>query len=267
MGEEGAGELKEPGRRGLRGVWLLSLALAIAAVFLVVRLLEDTRPVRDVVASLAASTPIAAASSPTAPVPPTPVSTPTLAPTATFTPQPPPAQSSPTQPPIITREEWGSLELSEGYLPHIVDRITIHHTTGTVQQGGGPAFMRSLQVGSRNRGWVDMPYHYLIDLEGNIYQGRPLQFVGDTATEYDPTGHALISVMGNYDVLEINQAQLEAIVDLASWLSHEYSLPTNLIRGHRDYAATACPGANLYPYLANGYIASAVERRLQLENQ
>jgi hypothetical protein len=158
------------------------------------------------------------------------------------------------------------MEITEGYVPHTLDRITIHHD-GAEFDGDAVARMQSLQSGSRNRGWVDIPYHFLIDLEGNIYEGRPLGFVGDTATEYDPTGHALITVMGNYEVQEINETQLAAIVDLASWLCYEYSIPPQMIRGHKDYAATACPGKNLYRYLADGYIVSAVEERLLLEAQ
>lgn len=160
------------------------------------------------------------------------------------------------------------MEVTEGYEPHTLDRITLHHTGGKFYGGDVAAFIRGLQSWSkRARGWVDIPYHYLIDLEGKIYEARPLEFVGDTATEYDPTGHALISVMGDYNVQEINEAQLGAIVDLASWLCYEYSIPPEFIRGHRDYAHTWCPGNNLYLYLANGYIVSAVQRRLQFDNQ
>ena len=155
--------------------------------------------------------------------------------------------------------------ITEGYVPHILDRITIHHT-GVEFHDDPVAQMKSLHAGSIRRGWVDIPYHFLIDLEGNIYQARPLEFVGDTATEYDPTGHALITVMGNYEIQEINEAQLWAVVDLASWLCYEYSLEPQSIRGHRDYAATLCPGADLYQYLANGHIVSAVERRLGFGN-
>jgi hypothetical protein len=207
------------------------------------------------------------------PVPPTPTSTHT--PTATPTPPPtstmislpsPEAPVPPAIPVVITRAEWGSMEITEGYVPHTPDRITIHHD-GSEFYGGAVGRMRSLQTGSRNRGWVDIPYHFLIDQEGNIYEGRPLQYVGDTATEYDPTGHALITVMGNYMIQEINEAQLAAIVDLAAWLSYEYSIPPELIKGHRDYAATSCPGTNLYRYLADGYLVSAVEERLNFGTQ
>jgi hypothetical protein len=159
------------------------------------------------------------------------------------------------------------MEITEGYTPHVLDRITLHHD-GTEFYGGAVERMRGLQSWSqRVRGWVDIPYHFLIDRDGTIYEGRPLQFVGDTATEYDPTGHALITVMGNYNVQELTPAQLAAIVDLASWLCYEYAIPPEMIHGHRDYAATSCPGTNLYRYLTDGYIVDAVQKRLSFEAQ
>lgn len=200
---------------------------------------------------------------------PTPTETPTPPPTPTSTTislPPPEASGPPRKPPMVTRAEWGSMEITEGYVPHTLERITLHHD-GAEFCGGAAERLRGLQNWSqRVRGWVDIPYHFLIDREGNIYEGRPLQFVGDTATEYDPTGHASITVMGNYNTQEINEAQLATIVDLAAWLCYEYSIPPQTIRGHRDHAATACPGNNLYyPYLSNGYIISAVEERLRFE--
>ena len=200
------------------------------------------------------------------PVPPAPTSTPTLTPTATPISLPSPeVQGPPQKPPVISRAEWGAVDATEGYVPHVPDRITLHHD-GAEFHGGAVARMRALQSWSRRvRGWVDIPYHFLVDREGHIYEGRPLEYVGDTATEYDPTGHALITVMGNYNTQETNQAQLAAIVDLASWLCYEYTIPPQMIRGHRDYAATSCPGTNLYRYLTNGFIVRATEERMRFE--
>ena len=159
------------------------------------------------------------------------------------------------------------MQITEGYVPHTLHSITLHHD-GAEFHGGAVERLRGLQSWSqRVRGWVDIPYHFLIDQQGNIYEGRPLEYVGDTATEYDPTGHALITVMGNYMIQEINEDQLAAVVDLASWLCYEYSISPQTIRGHKDYAATSCPGTNLYRYLANGYIVSAVEERLRFGPQ
>ena len=268
---------------------VLCLVAGVVAALILRDMLPMTRPALESEAQAAAerstpspqriSTPTATATPtptplpPTAtPVPPTPTCTATPTPTATPTSTPisippPQAHGPPQKPQVITRAEWGSMEITEGYVPHTLERITIHHD-GSEFYGGAVARMRSLQSWSRSaRGWVDIPYHFLIDQEGKIYEGRPLQFVGDTATEYDPTGHALITVMGNYNVQEINQAQLNAVVNLAAWLCYEYSIPPELIKGHRDYAATSCPGTNLYLYLTNGYIVSAVEDRLGFEEQ
>ena len=273
-----------------RKAWVLVPVLCFVAGVVAALVLRDMLPIphtaleseaaaeRSTPSPPRISTPTATATStptpspPTAtPVPPTPTctatSTPTVTPTATPISLPPQeAQGPPQKPQVITRAEWGSVDVTEGYVPHTLERITIHHD-GSEFYGGAVARMRSLQSGSRNRGWADIPYHFLIDQEGKIYEGRPLQFVGDTATEYDPTGHALITVMGNYNVQEINQAQLNAVIDLAAWLWYEYSIPPELIKGHRDYAATSCPGTSLYAYLTNGYIVSAVEERLSFEGQ
>ncbi len=235
-----------------------------------VTLVPSTPSAQPISTPTATATPSATPSPTATQVPPTPTSTATFTPTPTSTPiilPAPELHGPPQKPAVISRAEWGSVDTTEGYIPHTLDRITVHHD-GSEFYSGAAARMRSLQSWSRRvRGWVDIPYHFLIDREGYVYEGRPLEFAGDTATEYDPTGHALITVMGNYNIQEINQAQLASVVDLASWLCHEYSIPPQMIQGHRDYAATSCPGANLYPYFANGYIANAVQERLRFEEQ
>ena len=50
----------------------------------------------------------------------------------------------------------------------------------------------------KDRNWTDIPYHYLIAPDGTVYEGRNVNTVGETNTEYDPTGHLLICFLGNY---------------------------------------------------------------------
>ena len=108
-----------------------------------------------------------------------------------------------------------------------------------------------------------MPYHYVIDLDGNLYEGRDIRFAGDTNTEYDPAGHALIEVVGNYEESEPNQAQLETLVELMTMLAAKYAIEPDAIRGHRDFSdQTVCPGKNLYRYLDNGYFQERVRENL-----
>jgi hypothetical protein len=38
-----------------------------------------------------------------------------------------------------------------------------------------------------------------MDLDGGIYEGRDYHYMGETNTSYDPGGHFLISIIGNYE--------------------------------------------------------------------
>ena len=167
---------------------------------------------------------------------------------------------------IHSRAEWGSLPISTGYKPHTIHRITLHHG-GVVFKGDVPTpeYLRHLQFWSRReKPWPDIPYHFLIDLDGEIWEGRPLQYAGDTNTSYDPTGHALIVLLGNYEVQEVSPKQLEAIISLMTALCRTYNISPDSIKGHKDYVpSTLCPGKNLYKYLQDGTIVREVKKRLE----
>lgn len=165
---------------------------------------------------------------------------------------------------IISRTDWGWQPLSKTLTQHKIDKITIHH--------GGEFFpedkdmiqyLRNLQSWSRSeKKWIDIPYHFIIDLKGNIYETRPINYPGDTNTDYDVKGHALICVVGNYEVQKINQNQLNALVNLVSFLKDKFNISDNDIKGHKDYTnQTVCPGKDLYKYISDGTIARLVKEK------
>ncbi|QOY94609.1 N-acetylmuramoyl-L-alanine amidase [Massilia sp. UMI-21] len=148
---------------------------------------------------------------------------------------------------------------------HSIRQITLHHQGEPFTPGTDPqAYLRRLQSWSRaTKGWLDIPYHYVIDLDGRIYEARKIDFAGDTNTEYDPTGHALIEVVGNFEEVEPNQRQLDAVVDLMALLAAKYGVALDDIQSHRDYSDnTVCPGANLYRYVKEDYFRHKVALRL-----
>jgi hypothetical protein len=123
--------------------------------------------------------------------------------------------------------------------------------------------LRNLQAwGARERKWWDVPYHILLDLEGDVYEGRDWHFMGETNTSYNPSGHFLISMIGNYDLQEPTPAQLGAIADLMAWAIRENGLTVEAIGGHYHYAQTGCPGKYLRPYLEDGSLKRMVAERL-----
>lgn len=165
---------------------------------------------------------------------------------------------------VISRAEWGWQPLTRVLPEHKIDRITIHH--------GGEFFpedkdmiqyLRNLQSWSRReKKWIDIPYHFMIDLKGNIYETRPINYPGDTNTDYDVRGHALICVVGNYEEQKINQSQLNSLVNLVSFLQNKYKVSDKDIRGHKDYTnQTVCPGKDLYKYIEDGTIVRMIHEK------
>lgn len=166
---------------------------------------------------------------------------------------------------IVPAREWGGDPFEKEAPTHEIGFLTLHHGGVPYPTGRTTAeYLRALQSWSRrDKQWIDIPYHYLIDIEGKVYEGRPLRYVGDTNTEYDPTGHGLVCVIGQYGTVEPNEAQLKTIADTFTWLCWKYRISPSTIRGHRDVSAkTSCPGKNLYKYLQNGYFQQKVEQQL-----
>lgn len=167
---------------------------------------------------------------------------------------------------VVSVSAWGGTPADPKLVrKHTITHITLHHQGEPFPQGKDPVqYLRNLQTWSRNtKHWADIPYHYIIDLDGKIYEGRDINYAGDTNTEYDPTGHALIEVVGNFEEVEPNQKQLDAVVDLMAMLAAKYHVPVERIASHRDFSAqTVCPGANLYRYVQQGYFRKKVAQRL-----
>ena len=161
------------------------------------------------------------------------------------------------RPAMIERAEWGAMPPVLAMRPHTPTRVTIHHT-GTPQRAdlSTAQKIKNLQLFSQREdkladgrtkpAWGDVPYHYYIGVDGRIAVGRDEAFAGDTNTEYDPAGHVLVVVEGNFEVEKMLDAQWTSLVATVWWLAQRHRVPVASIQSHRDYAKTDCPGADLY---------------------
>lgn len=151
-------------------------------------------------------------------------------------------------------------------IPHRITHVTLHHTGSAeplMPHEDPVAKLRGLQSwGASARNWWDVPYHYLLDLDGRVFEGRDWRYMGETNTAYDPGGHFLISMIGNYERQQPSQQQLEAIADLMAWAVRKFDVPVSRIGGHYNYATTGCPGTHLKKYLEDGTFRRMVEARL-----
>ncbi len=165
---------------------------------------------------------------------------------------------------VIERSGWGARAATAEYRTHVIERTTIHHTAVALTDNrAAPARLRGHQAYHQEQGWPDVAYHFSIDREGNVYEARPYTAPGDTFTNYDPAGHFLPVLEGDYTEQQPTEAQVESLVRLLSWAASEFGVATETIGGHRDYAATTCPGDSVYALVADGSIRQRVDDRIE----
>ena len=173
-------------------------------------------------------------------------------------------QTAAAAPRIISRAEWGADESYMQWDPEYVmpKKQIIHHTVTSNYDPDPAATVRSIYYyHAVSLGWGDIGYNYLIDRDGNIYEGRfgGNAVVGGHALEWN-YGSIGIAVLGDYSSSYSTAATNAALISLMQWKSNanridpygfDYMLGTNLPNylGHRDVGTTACPGNGLHELL------------------
>ncbi len=122
--------------------------------------------------------------------------------------------------------------------------IVLHHTGGAAGEDPDAAEIDGIH---RRLGWAGIGYHFLVRRDGAVEAGRPALAVGAHAegANHDSVGVALC---GNFCEDVPTNAQLESCAMLLALLSASFGFEPDAehIAGHRDLAATACPGDALY---------------------
>lgn len=161
-----------------------------------------------------------------------------------------------------TGKKTASVQGSTLLWPHTyskeIDLIVVHHTAVAVKgdaRSGVERVRAIYEYHARNRGWGDVGYHYLIDEEGQMYEGK-------AGGKYVVGGHAYchnvntvsIALLGNFEVEKPTQDQMKALQWLIDDLAEEYDVNldenatyhgqtySSPILGHGDLLSTSCPG-------------------------
>ena len=100
------------------------------------------------------------------------------------------------------------------------------------------------------RGWKDIGYHFLIDRDGKVAPGRPVEKEGAHVMGHN-TGTIGIALFGGHGSAETDAfaqnftpEQDAALRKLIADLRRQYPIISK-ISGHNEYAAKACPGFNV----------------------
>lgn len=164
----------------------------------------------------------------------------------------------------VTRNAAGEdLRWPQEYSPS-VRLLVVHHTAMAISGDPRPGIerMRALyQYHAASRGWGDIGYHYVIDDEGRIYEGRA---GGDSVVGghvyCNNVGTIGVAMMGNFDKEQPTQAQGKSLQWLLHILAQKYGINTSrdvifhgkalpAIVGHRQLVSTDCPGLAMWSAL------------------
>jgi len=177
------------------------------------------------------------------------------------TPMANPRLASATSAMLICRDAWGARSARPGGKRHTVTRMTLHHEAVVLGDNrNAPGRLRQDQRFHQDqKGWVDIAYHVAVDRNGNLYELRSTEIAGDTATDYDTTGHFLVLCEGDFDQEAVSEAQLHGTAVAFAWAAQNFRIKTDTLAGHRDFAQTSCPGANLYAHLSSGDLKHRID--------
>jgi N-acetylmuramoyl-L-alanine amidase len=122
-----------------------------------------------------------------------------------------------------------------------INEIIVHCTATPEGRDYTVADIRAMH---KAQGWVDIGYHYLIYRDGSIHEGRNVDMVGAHCQGHNAQSIGVCYVGGvardgKTPKDTRTEAQKDALIHLLMQLVCLY--PDATIRGHRDFAAKACP--------------------------
>lgn len=205
------------------------------------------------------------------------------------------------RPDVVSRTQWGCPDGSSSPWdpgPAIsVNTIFVHHSAGRNSSSDWESEVRDIWSShSRStlllgNGWLDIGYHYLIDPNGVVYQGRAgttaSKDVEGAATYHFNSDSVSICLLGTFNNVAPTSAALSSLKSMLAWKCSQKGIDpegthwdtenlvvlsnisghrdTNLIRYDNGDDLTECPGESLYRLLPD--IRQEVAALLSSNNQ
>lgn len=172
--------------------------------------------------------------------------------------------------PLIKEVKQGrNLVAAENFLTERKQAIylTVHHTARKASKDTLAKNLRDFQKqmfgytinyghGRSKRVYLgDIPYHYFIDRNGEIGEGRELKFAAYSNTVYKTPieNHITVVLDGNFDNGRPTENQIASLINLLEYLSNMHNIRLENIKVHSDVAPTSCPGKHLRSRMTDIY--------------
>jgi hypothetical protein len=157
-------------------------------------------------------------------------------------------------PRVIPRQSW-TREAPRTWLANPmgrITRITVHH------DGMPPVSIRNAQEAAARidlirrahvgKGWADIGYHYIVDPQGRVWQGRPRNLQGAHVKDYNERNLGIV-VLGNFMEQRPTPAATSSLDRFVLASMRAFRVPLHEIHTHRELRPTACPGDTLQSHM------------------
>lgn len=159
----------------------------------------------------------------------------------------------------ITRAQWGATRPTTSRpVSKRLKGVALHYM-GFHIGGDSTRLVRSIQ---RNhmappKGWWDIAYNELVDLDGNVFEGRGfLSRTGANGSYRTNRDYIAIGLMIGDD--QIPTPEMIDAVRLRISVVRNFQPKATAIIGHSDLKATSCPGAHVRALIASGAFESLI---------
>lgn len=165
----------------------------------------------------------------------------------------------------VGRRGWGAKDPLVGKMVPMtrIHRITVHDSVTDIESAPleAPAEkLRRVQEEQLALDFGDISYHFLIDPDGRIWQGRELRWQGAHAGGDNNRGNIGICLLGEFQRdparaekeadQRLTEKQAAALGRLLDFLRQRFEIPITGVLAHMELAASRCPGPEVMRWLS-----------------
>jgi hypothetical protein len=162
---------------------------------------------------------------------------------------------------VVPRSAWTNVgpDLANMRAMGGVKLVTVHHG------GDGKPFLavdatevakhiEGVRQWHRQRGMVDIGYHFAIDRAGRVWQLRHMKYegqhvrIGAGGVRWNEHNAGVV-VLGDFTKQTLSAAQGERLVEFTGFLRGHYGLATAAVKMHGELVDTNCPGGSLGAFI------------------
>jgi N-acetylmuramoyl-L-alanine amidase len=145
---------------------------------------------------------------------------------------------------------------------NVPEYLIVHHTGGTQTNPLTDTSHHTYEIVDnyhKSLGWEGIGYHYFIEKDGTLKQGRAENYHGAHTKGYNEKSLG-ICLAGNFDQTLPTQEQINTLTVLLKQLSVKYKIPREKIFPHRKFANKTCYGRRLSDEWARDLIGGSIEK-------